>query len=561
MTTFTARKPRPRAFAARATASASMSMTSAPVRAASSVFRAARTTTWGTVRTVPSLGWRAADRARASSPGSAGWLGVPPRTRSAVSSSSVSAPQKPTDSRASGLNVSAVRRAAAAARRAPTPLATKTREGASWKRRPSTRRGVVGIEPNVGASSWRSAAITPSFMAGPRAGEEPGLGTRDRPPQRPWGGALRHHLDGVVQLLAELDAASRGDRRLESGVHHAALAAGLAGGRAVLVPVGLVDQVLEGRMIGVAQHVAGSLPAFGRPGRVAPGGAGQLEFALEEVEVELGIAEPLLLDQAEQPLEALDDLLALEEEIAAGLVEVVARRRDDAVEAEVLHDVAEELGDLLDVGLCEHRRVAVDPVAPVEGHLARVDRLLEATGALRDVVVRLLHAVQVDGEGHVGRGLDLVEEFRQEQGVRAQDDVLAALDDAVDDLVDVGVDEGLAAADGHHRRVALVDGLEALLDAEPLGLGAGPAVGGAAQARQIAGVQGFQHHHDGELVLAAHALAHEIAGHPEGHGKRLSHSVDILSLASPASSKRSVAGRRSCGSNPSRTAWSAMSGK
>src|SRR4029078_12540570 len=112
----------------------------------------------------------------------------------------------PVETSASGLKWSTITSDAAAAGFAPMPPATKTKAAASWKRRGAIVREEWGSAESVGLISVFSAAMMPSFIRG-----------------------LRHHFDGVVQLLAELDAAAGRHRRLEAGVDHAGLAARLLG--------------------------------------------------------------------------------------------------------------------------------------------------------------------------------------------------------------------------------------------------------------------------------------------------------------------------------------------
>src|SRR5207245_2027658 len=97
------------------------------------------------------------------------------------------------------------------------------------------------------------------------------------------------------------------------------------GARAVPLPRSSLDQLPVGGVVGVAQHVAGALPALRRARRVPPGSAGQLHLPLEEIEIELRVPEPLLLHERQELAEPLGDLTALQEEVLARLVEVVSR--------------------------------------------------------------------------------------------------------------------------------------------------------------------------------------------------------------------------------------------
>src|SRR5207249_1872537 len=84
-----------------------------------------------------------------------------------------------------------------------------------------------------------------------------------------------------------------------------------------------------------------------------------------------------------------------------------------------------------------------------------------------DVVVDLAHAVEMDDEGEPVAGLEHIEVLLEPKRVRAEIDVLAELQHALDDILDPLVDEGLAAADRDHGRGALRPGVDALLHGEP----------------------------------------------------------------------------------------------
>ena len=81
-----------------------------------------------------------------------------------------------------------------------------------------------------------------------------------------------------------------------------------------------------------------------------------------------------------------------------------------------------------------------------------------------DVVVDLLHAVQVDDEREARVRLEAVEHVDEPERVRAELDVPLHLEEACDDLLDALEDQRLAAADGDDRRRALLGGVQALLD-------------------------------------------------------------------------------------------------
>ena len=71
--------------------------------------------------------------------------------------------------------------------------------------------------------------------------------------------------------------------------------------------------------------------------------------------------------------------------------------------------------------------------------------------------------VDVDREGEVGAGLELVELALHQDRVGAEVDELAAVDVAAHDFADVVVNQGLAAGDRDDGRAAFLDRVPALL--------------------------------------------------------------------------------------------------
>ena len=118
----------------------------------------------------------------------------------------------------------------------------------------------------------------------------------------------------------------------------------------------------------------------------------------------------------------------------------------------------------------EEGRVRRDPEALLLQELDRLDRLVEHALLGHRLVVPLAQAVDVDGEREVGRRLEveLVPALADEFGVRAQVDVLLALDELVDHDVDLRVHQRLTAGDRHHRRAALLDRGDGPLDRHAL---------------------------------------------------------------------------------------------
>ena len=113
-------------------------------------------------------------------------------------------------------------------------------------------------------------------------------------------------------------------------------------------------------------------------------------------------------------------------------------------------------------------------------------------------------------------GCEEVELLLEQQRVGAEVDVLLARDEPCDDLVDLGMQQRLAAGDAHHRRAALVHGAQALLDRELLLQHVRRVLDlAAAGAGEVAAVERLEHQHERVARVAAQLLAQHVAGH--GH--------------------------------------------
>ena len=238
----------------------------------------------------------------------------------------------------------------------------------------------------------------------------------------------------------------------------------------------------------------------------------------------------------------------------------------------------EELEHLLqlgDVGLLVHRGVGGDLVAEDLGHADGEDALLEDALAFDNEVMGELQAVHVDvpvvplagADDDLGAGLGLGVADRLGLGLGDQllahealqdglgggriggGEVVAHLlphEDAIgadvhhaplgmeagDEFLDAGVDEGLAAADGDHGRVALGGDIEALVQGDDVLDGRGVlADAAAARAGEVARVQRLQLQHHGELGAALEAVGDDVTGdlggrrEGETHGGRGAGSV------------------------------------
>src|SRR5262249_44707057 len=116
-------------------------------------------------------------------------------------------------------------------------------------------------------------------------------------------------------------------------------------------------------------------------------------------------------------------------------------------------------------------------------------------------------------------------------GIRAQIDVLLPRHELPDQRPDLGVHERLAARNRYDRRPALVDGSEALLDAQilPQDL-AGVLDLSAARAGEVASEQRLEHEDEGVAPAPTHALLQHVAGDRPHLGQRYAHMLVRLGL-------------------------------
>src|SRR5215472_3680191 len=256
---------------------------------------------------------------------------------------------------------------------------------------------------------------------------------------------------------------------LVPAVHHALRALLVVPG-AVGVPVRLLQQLLERFRVTLAEQIAGALPAEIVAGRIAPRRAAIGLIAGQEIEKKARLIErpALAVLPPENVAEQFLGAAAAEEmRLIGGTLIGVSRRDGDPVDAHLGHCI-EEPRDPLRHGGVEQRRIDVDAKAP---RLRKPDRLycsvIDAILANRPVVVFLV-TVKMNRPGKERVRLELVDLLLEQQRVRAQVDEFLASEDALNDLVDLAVQEWLAAGNDNDRCAAFVYCFEALGDAQAL---------------------------------------------------------------------------------------------
>ncbi len=173
----------------------------------------------------------------------------------------------------------------------------------------------------------------------------------------------------------------------------------------------------------------------------------------------------------------------------------VARRDSGALDPE-LGDEIEERRDPLRLGVVEQGAGHVDPET---GRLDRADRLDRARKHALPIdrpVVLVFQPVEMDRESKIGAGLEQVQLLFQQQRVGAEVNEPLARDQRGDDLADALVQQGLATRNRDHRRAALLDRRDAVIDREPPVQDFVRIVDLAAtRTGQVAAKQGLQHEH------------------------------------------------------------------
>ena len=127
-------------------------------------------------------------------------------------------------------------------------------------------------------------------------------------------------------------------------------------------------------------------------------------------------------------------------------------------------------------------------------------------------------------EEETRRRFEFPKPLANEHSIRAQVDVLPAAENLTDKPAQIGIDHGLAPADGHDWRTAFVQRRQALLDGELFLDGIRVfANAPATRAGEIARMQGLQHHDKWKFLSSAQALACDVGRHARSQSPGKSH--------------------------------------
>src|SRR6516165_2721892 len=145
----------------------------------------------------------------------------------------------------------------------------------------------------------------------------------------------------------------------------------------------------------------------------------------------------------------------------------VSRRHGDAVDAD-LRDRVEEASDALRLGCVEQGRIDVDTKATGLRQLDRRDSTIVNAVLAHQAVMVIAVAVEMDCPGEISAGSEQLDFFLEQQSVGAEVNEFLLRRNALDNLVDLAVQQRFATRDHHHWSTTFIDGREALVDAQAL---------------------------------------------------------------------------------------------
>ena len=120
------------------------------------------------------------------------------------------------------------------------------------------------------------------------------------------------------------------------------------------------------------------------------------------------------------------------------------------------------LGNLLRLGAVEQGAVDVDAETPCLGGFDGANGDIIGARLANGFVMLVAPAIQMDVPGKGGVRLVAVELLFQQQGVGAQINAAALIQQPLDDLFHILVEQGLATGDADHRSAAFTGGFQAI---------------------------------------------------------------------------------------------------
>jgi len=327
-----------------------------------------------------------------------------------------------------------------------------------------------------------------------------------------------------------------GGRRFIAAMYHA-IGAFFIAACAILFPFRGVHQLFEAFGIAFADQIARALPAKDAVAGRAPRRAFISLVATQEIEEERRLAQapfrhallvarfPDFEDFAEQVLRgrAIKEMLLIHRAFIG-----IARRDGHRANAD-FHHVIEEIGYAFRRRIVEERRVDIDLEALGQRLFdGRFGNFVHARFVDRAIMF-FLQTVQMDLEGQIGRGGELVHLLVQEQAVRAHDDIALLCDEACNDLGHVTMDKGFAAGDRHDGCTAFNGRAQAIFNRKTLVEDRCRIIDLAATgASQIATKERLKHQDEWVTFPPHELLLHDVKGDVELLAQRNGHGLQPI---------------------------------
>ena len=189
---------------------------------------------------------------------------------------------------------------------------------------------------------------------------------------------------------------------------------------------------------------------------------------------------------------------------------MVARGYHDTLDTPFGHHL-EHFDDVVLIHAVEHGGVGGHTIAFLQSDLYGASGDFEHALAINTLVVRLLHAVQMNNETEIFGGRNLVHHSFHEQSVRAHIHELLGVGDTVDDLVNLRMQGRLAAGNRHDGRSRLLHRREAMFHAHhAVQHGFVLSYPATALTSKIALLQRLKHSHQGEPFASGHLLFEDV---------------------------------------------------
>jgi len=236
---------------------------------------------------------------------------------------------------------------------------------------------------------------------------------------------------------------------------------------AVIFPSGVFHQLFESGDVAVLEEVAGFLPTKDVEGGVTPRCAVVIHVALEEFEEVRGQIEfPGFFALVENFLEEfLGAFTAQEVFLIGSFLVAVAGGEHHALDLQ-FHHFIKKFTDAGGVSSFKEGGVGGDTESASDGFFNAFECGFVGAIATDGGVVFGFESVHVDAEGEIFGGFKEIDFAFEEEGVGAEVYVFFAGDEAFDDFVDLGMDEGFTSGDGDHWGPALIRCVPALLGGE-----------------------------------------------------------------------------------------------